>query len=339
MALETAGISLAPGRRAPQAPSDIGEAPRSDVPSTLLGVIQRTWAEVLEVPHVEPDDDFFDLGGNSLIVASAVGLLGERVGLELPMRALLAAPTPAEMVEQIAELRARDDRRLVEGTTPFSPNWVLTLQAKGAQRPVFLFPGGRGSRWVLAKDAQIAAMVGRDHPFYGFQREQPHISPDRNDWIPAMAADYVTQIRTIQDRGPYLLYAVCSGGALAWEAARQLIDLGAEIAGMLFYEAPLAADFGERSSNQITPAQPVPGHVPPYVPEPLAIALTLLMTEAGQAKGRSAGWHRVARGQIDTVVMPGDTPGAHNLYFRREAMIAGHLRDWIVRTEARLRSV
>jgi hypothetical protein len=36
--------------------------------------------------------------------------------------------------------------------------------------------------------------------------------------------------------------------------------------------------------------------------------------------------------------MPGDTPGAHNLYVNREPMIAGHLRDWIAKSESRVRS-
>jgi hypothetical protein len=33
--------------------------------------------------------------------------------------------------------------------------------------------------------------------------------------------------------------------------------------------------------------------------------------------------------------MPGGTPGVHALYYRRETMIAEHLRDWIARAEAR----
>ena len=291
---------------------------------------------VLGADRIGPDDDFFARGGTSLGLATAAALLGERIGIDVPLRVLFTASTPTKMAELIAELRAGSDRDLDDGITPFFPDWVVPLQPEGGGRPVFVFPGGTGNRVVLAKDAQIAAMVGRVHPFYGFHREEPHVATDRDDWVAATAADYVTQIRTIQGRGPYLLYAICSGASFAWEAARQLIDAGADVAGMLFYEAELADDPGERGRPRYVPLGPPPGRAPTHVPAPLAVDLTLLMTEAWQAEGKSDGWFQVARGRIDTVVMPGSTPGVHGLYYRREAMIAEHLRDWIARTESRL---
>jgi hypothetical protein len=304
------------------------------VDSQVLETIQRTWADILRVESVAPDDDFFEIGGNSLIVAFAVARLGERLGLELPMRALFEAPTPTEMAELIGEIRA-ERAESAGGTSPFFPQWVVPLQRAGAGRPVFVFPGGMGSKWMLIKDAQVAALVGRDHPFYGFQRDRPHISRARADWIAAMAADYAEQIRTVQGRGRYLLYALCNGGPLAWETAR-LLTAGGEPVDLLLYEVPLAADFSTSLESAITPVDIDPGRMPPYRPEPLPVDLTLLMTEAWQAKHRSAGWRQVSRGQIETIIMPGDTPGAHNLYAGREEMVAGHLRDWIARAEARL---
>ncbi|MGH2615286.1 MAG: phosphopantetheine-binding protein [Thermomicrobiales bacterium] len=330
---QAADVAHAPAVTPTRMASQAGTA--SDADEQVLEIIQRTWADILHVETVAPDDDFFEIGGNSLIVAFAVARLGERLGLELPLRSLFEAPTPIEMAELIGELRAERAAETGEGTTPFFPRWVVPLQRAGAGRPVFVFPGGMGSKWMLIKDAQVAALVGRDHPFYGFQRDRPHISRTRADWIPAMAAGYAEQIRLIQGRGPYLLYALCNGGPLAWETTRQLTN-GGETADILFYEVPLAADYATSLGSAVTPIDVDPGRMPPYLPEPLPVDLTLLMTEAWQAKDRSAGWRQVARGQIETVVMPGDTPGAHNLYADREEMIAEHLRDWIARSEARL---
>ena len=62
-------VSIAAGRD--QAPS-----------AATLELIQTTWAELLGVARVGAHDDFFDLGGNSLIVAAAVAKLGERIGIE-----------------------------------------------------------------------------------------------------------------------------------------------------------------------------------------------------------------------------------------------------------------
>jgi hypothetical protein len=297
-----------------------------------VSVIQRTWAEILGVERVGPEDDFFDLGGHSLLVPSAVDLLGSRVGIDLQPRALFEAPTPTEMAELIAELRAGPASLTIDGTTPFTPDWMVTLQPDGAGRPVFVFPGGLGGKWILHRDARIADLVGRQHPFFGFRRDRQRTAREGHT-VPVMAAAYVEQIRTLQRSGPYLLYGICSGGALAWEAAAQLLAAGERIGGMLFFEAPLRAGHAD-----ITPAVPesrkaLPGLVPPYAPKPLPVDLTLLMTEAWHRRGRSDGWAPLVRGRIEHILMPGDSPGAHNLYAGREATIAAHVRDWIAQAE------
>lgn len=304
------------------------------VQTTPVSVIQSTWEEILGVERVGPGDDFFDLGGHSLLVPSAVQLLGERVGMALQPRALFEAPTPAEMAELIAEMRAGPTPLPLDGTTPFTPDWVVTLQPEGAGRPVFVFPGGLGGKWILLRDAQIASLVGRQHPFFGFRRDG-HSIPREGHTVPAMAAACVEQIRILQGSGPYLLYGICSGGALAWEAAAQLLAAGESVAGLLFFEAPLQA-----VSAGITPAAPqrrprLPGLVPAYVPDPLPVDLTLLMTEAWHRRGRSDAWEPLAHVRVERILMPGDSPGAHNLYVGREATIATHVRDWIAQAEER----
>ena len=78
--------------------------------------------------------------------------------------------------------------------------------------------------------------------------------------------------------------------------------------------------------------------MPRYEPPSLPVDLTLLMTEGWQSRGRSDGWRQVVQHDLETVVMPGDTPGAHNLYVGREALIAEHVRNWVARSEVRLRA-
>jgi acyl carrier protein len=321
----------------PGAPSP--GAASADPPSTLA-IVQAVWGEVLRQDVVGPDDDFVDLGGNSLMVASTVARLSERVGIDIPPRALFEAPTPAEMAELIDELRAERAARQTagptDGVTPFFPGWLIPLQRHGTRRPVFLFPGGRGGVWALKRDSEVAAQVGQEHPFYGFLRDIFHVDRDTPGWLTTTVADYVAQMRAIQPSGPYLLYGVCNGGDLAWEAARQLIAAGQEIASVLMYESAYRPGLSEGNPDGISIAPEHPWWMPPYDPPPLDVDLTLLMTEAWQARGRSDGWRRVTRGRVETVVMPGDTPGMHNLYVGRVSMVAAHLRAWIERSESRI---
>ncbi|MGH2618314.1 MAG: thioesterase domain-containing protein, partial [Thermomicrobiales bacterium] len=142
----------------------------------------------------------------------------------------------------------------------------------------------------------------------------------------AEAARYVAQMRPIQGAGPYLLYGICVGGYYAWEAARQLLAAGEEVAGMLFYEVPIRSSFADGERR---------GLARYYRPEPLPVDLTLLMTGEWQTRGWSAAWRKLALGTVETVVVPGETKAAFD---RREERIARHVRDWIEQAEARVRA-
>jgi acyl carrier protein len=310
---------------------------------TTVDLVREVWAEILTLETVEPDDDFFELGGHSLIVASAVARLGERLGIDLPIRALFEAPTPAEMGELIEELRGEltRDRGASEGAAAVLPDWIVPLQREGTQRPVFVFPAGAGRFWHVTMDSQVAARVGRNHPFWGFQRDDPNQDRLRSDQVETLAAQYVTWIRRIQAKGPFLLYALCRGGFLAWETARQLLAQGEEIAGMLFFEVRLRDDFTSPPCGQ-SPAQiTLSTNMAPYAPEPLPVNLTLLMSAGWQAREGSGAWQEVALGGVETVVMPGDTSPVivHEIYSIGTELIADHVRDWLERAEARVQGL
>jgi acyl carrier protein len=306
----------------------------------LTALVQETWAETLDVFSVGPDDAFFELGGDSLMVATAVARLGERLGIDLPPRALFEAPTPAEMAELIEELHGARDCAPLAGITPFVPDWVVPLQREGAGRPVFVFPAGHAEVPSLAREAQVASLAGRDHPFWGFRRDHPHLERAREDGVSRLATEYVNQMRTIQGTGPYLLYANCVGGYLAWDVAGQLLAAGDEIAGILFYEVPLRSDFDTllRGSTPAHTSSPW-GLSHYYRPHPLPVDLTLLMTEAWHDRGWSTSWQRVARGTVETIVMSKDLEGCQDLAGAAKVihMTAGHVRDWIQRMDERVR--
>jgi hypothetical protein len=309
---------------------------RRESGSPPLPLIQQTWAELLGIDAVGPNDDFFEMGGYSLLAVSAVARLGQRLGRELPRHALFEAPTPAEMAELIADLDAEPRDDAGDGVTPFFPTWVVPLQPRGAGRPVFVFPAGHNESVAMAIEARVADHVGREHPFWGFGRADPGLDGARAGGIPAMAAEYVAQMRAIQGRGPFLLYANCAGAPYAWDVARQLLGDGEAVAGMLFYEAPLGPE-AVGPVPAVTPAQitsPSPT-ARDYQPPPLPVHLTLLMTKFWWEQRWSAAWQEVALGSVETVVIPGETEKA---FVRREERIAVHVRDWIEQAEARIRT-
>ena len=308
---------------------------------STIALVQATFAQVLNLDVVGPDDDFFELGGNSLIVAAAVARLGERLGIDLPMRALFEAPTPIEMAELLTQLPSEQERDPDPSSriTPTLSDWVMPLQGEGSGRPVFVFPAGHGDVPALAYEAQVAVLASRTHPFWGFRREHPQLEEARQAGIPALVAEYVRQMRAIQNQGPYLLYGTCAGGYLAWEAARQLLAAGESIAGMLFYEVFLRPDFDELLQGH------TPAHISPswslslyYRPQPLPVDLTVLETEEWRARRWSEPWRRVAAKGVEMISIPSDAEGFQDISAKRKATLANQVRLWISKAEASAQS-
>ncbi|MEU4641565.1 SDR family NAD(P)-dependent oxidoreductase [Micromonospora sp. NPDC023814] len=87
------------------APSGTGggsAAPRTELEMTIA----RVWQDGLGVAEVGVDDDFFALGGNSLVAVQLIAAMRKATGVRLPMRSLFETPTVAGIAARIEEMRA-----------------------------------------------------------------------------------------------------------------------------------------------------------------------------------------------------------------------------------------
>jgi amino acid adenylation domain-containing protein len=180
----------------------------------------EVFAEVLELDRVGADDDFFDLGGSSLLATELLLRLSDRLGAPLSAADLVEASTPATLATRAAA-----------GSS--TPGGLVTLQRGGSRRPVFLVSGGTGEGENLFLGARLARRVGPSFPFFGFRSLPSPLPP-----VEALAAAHVRQMRALQPRGPYLLVGECVGGLLALAMARRLRDEGDSIALVALLDTP-----------------------------------------------------------------------------------------------------
>jgi surfactin family lipopeptide synthetase C len=179
-------------------------------------VLCRVWSEVLGVQRVGLDDDFFALGGHSLLAAKLFTRLDEEFGRSLPLGVLFAAPTVRSLAGHY-----RTSPGLKKGSA------VVALRAGGTLQPLFAVPGVYGN---VVGFANLARELGSEQPFYGLQSVGLDGTAAPLDSIEAMATLYVTEIRSVQVRGPYAIIGACFGATVAYEMARQLLEAGEEIA-------------------------------------------------------------------------------------------------------------
>ena len=193
-------------------------APRTETERRL----QNLWEEVLGVRPIGVTEDYFELGGHSLSAVRLVTEIERVFGRELPLAALVQAPTIAEM----AELLCRSEVR---------PSWssLVPIQSAGNLPPFYCVHAVGGN--VLTY-LDLARHLGDEQPVYGLQAlgldgvEAPHTT------LEEMAAHYVREIRKLQPEGPYHLGGTSSGGLVAFEMAQQLRAEGQEVAVLALFD-------------------------------------------------------------------------------------------------------
>jgi acyl carrier protein len=99
-------------------------APRTDTERAIAAI----WTDVLRVDEVGVEDNFFEIGGHSLVATQVVSRLREREGVEVPIRELFARPTIAALAALVDEQRSRS-----AAGTAIPSRWEAKLQRAAGQ--------------------------------------------------------------------------------------------------------------------------------------------------------------------------------------------------------------
>jgi thioesterase domain-containing protein len=174
--------------------------------------LARVWEAVLGQDGMGVTDDFFDLGGHSILALKLVSAIQVAFGRSVPLARLLAHPT----IERLALALTRDH-------DPEDWRPLVAITRGGQGRPLFLLPGAGGN--VLYFQALAHAMKSA-RPIYGLQAVGLDGRTPPLTQIEAMAAVNIDAIRREFPQGPYSLAGHSFGGQVALEMARQLSEQG-----------------------------------------------------------------------------------------------------------------
>uniref|UniRef100_UPI000B2B5F12 amino acid adenylation domain-containing protein n=1 Tax=Peterkaempfera griseoplana TaxID=66896 RepID=UPI000B2B5F12 len=210
--------------RALPAPEPRGIAGGRKPATEREAVLCSLFAEILAAPEVNVDDNFFELGGHSLLAITLIERIRTALGIDIPISALFATPTPGELAN-------RSDSHLSDAVRRI----LLPIRTSGEAEPFFCVHPATGVAWGYSP---LLRFMPAQHPLYGLQAR----GIDGSDVplpgsIREMAAEYVQQIRTVQPSGPYHLVGWSSGGVVAQEMAVQLQSAGEEVAALVMMDA------------------------------------------------------------------------------------------------------
>lgn len=290
-------------------------APRNNIERMLASI----WGRVLNASDIGIHDDFFDLGGHSLIGIQLLGQVEQQFNKTLPLKSLFEAPTIAQFAELLKG----------EGTVHDWKNLSL-IQPEGEGLPLFCVHGDEASHF-------IPKYIGNARPFYAFFHQGEDGKRIEHTTVESIAAHFIREMKQAKPRGPYLLTGFSFGGVVAFEMAQQLAQAGDEVPMLSVIDTYAPALHGkaiETDKRFYTPLKNMiyrwivqralrnDGTVPTrfrnfhiidtydravlaYKPKPWKGALTVLKAKDSWGP-QSMGWESLVTGRLDVQVLPGD---------------------------------
>jgi amino acid adenylation domain-containing protein len=202
-------------------------------------MLATIWREVLKLEQIGVNDNFFHLGGHSLVAVRLFAEIENKFGIKLPLSSLFEAST----ISQLATILQRGS----------PPSWssLVPIQPQGTKHPLFCVHACGAHVFIYRP---LVAYLGTDQPVYGLQAQGINGTQEPYSHIEDMAAHYIREIRDLEPHGPYYLVGDTLGGLIAFEIARQLERQGEDVALLAMFDTfcPLPLSFGPRVLSHLS---------------------------------------------------------------------------------------
>ncbi len=289
--------------------------PRDTIERTLAGI----WGSVLNNEQIGVHDDFFDLGGHSLIGIQMLANVEQQFSRTLSLKSLFEAPTIAQFADLLR----------TEGATANWENLAL-IQPDGVGVPLFCVHGDEASRF-------IPKYMGPQRPFYAFFHQGEDGKTIKYTSVETIAAHFIREMKQARSQGPYLLTGYSFGGVVAYEMAQQLMAAGDEVPMLVLLDTYAPGMHKQAIESDVQFYEPLKkailrgmvrralkndGVVPTrfrnfhiidtydravmaYKPKPYKGQLTVFKAETSWGPNEM-GWSALAQGGLDVQMIPGD---------------------------------
>jgi FkbM family methyltransferase len=198
-----------------QPASQVYVGPRNVFEEVLCAV----WSELLGVNRrVGVEENFFELGGNSMLIMRTISLARE-ADVELKPEDIFEHQTIADLARHYSGSASQD-------RTSDAP-MLVPVRSRGARPPVFfVHPVGGSVDWLWP----LVRRLPMEYPVYGFRSGGLNGAMNYKPEVEEMATEYLRQIKSLQPEGPYFLGGVSWGVHVSFELARRILESGEEVA-------------------------------------------------------------------------------------------------------------
>lgn len=177
-------------------------------------LLTRIWKKVLGIQELSVTDNFFEVGGTSILAVQVMAEINSHFHLKLAPVSLLTHPT----IRQLAPVLTEDSQS----------HWasLVAVQPKGSRPPLFVLHDIGGDIFIYR---DLAKYLGEDQPLYAFQAKGLDGEASTLESVSDLADYYIAEIQRVYPNGPFLLGGTSFGGLVAYEMGRKLIESGKEV--------------------------------------------------------------------------------------------------------------
>lgn len=177
--------------------------------------LARIWSSLLSQKKIGIHDDFFEIGGHSMMAVALMTKIEKELNIRLPLASLFDRST----IHSLAELIDNDSDDI---------EWrsLVPIRPTGKKKPLFLVHG-LGLNVLLY--TTVINFLDPEQPVYGLQAKGLNGVDEPLDSIEKIAAYYISEIQSVDKEGPYALAGFSLGGRIAYEMAWQLNEMGKKV--------------------------------------------------------------------------------------------------------------
>jgi len=209
--------------------------------------ICQLWEKSLGVNKICIHDNYFDLGGDSLRAVGIIDTLVTKYNTPIATHILIQKPTVAELSDYIKSISQHPEAEGAQDNDQAYTLSLVTIQ-KGSERkqPLFMVHPIGGEVYFYR---DLAHQLGADQPLFAFQATSLSGKTAPYDDVETMASDYISELKAIGAKPPYLLGGSSFGGLVAYEMAQQLKALGEEVRLLVMIDTPFPQEMPAHLTN------------------------------------------------------------------------------------------
>ncbi len=226
----------------------------------LEQILVEMWQKIIRVDQIGIYDNFFELGGDSIRGAVFINQLEEILGESIYVAALFEAQTISKLADYLlqkypeavaenfgniqpdGELEQTASKETKNDYTRLPHPAIVPIQPLGTKTPLFCVHPAGG---IVFPYYNLVSYMGYDQPLYGVQYPNAKRMDVKFHRLEDLAVYYCKGLQIVQPHGPYSIAGWSSGGAVAFEMARNLTKHGEEVTflGIIDFKAPRQSAF------------------------------------------------------------------------------------------------